>query len=461
MVDAPERRLKTGARILVIDDEEVVRKSLQEWLHWAGHRVEEAESGQAALDLLRDQKFDVMITDLKVPGMDGIEIMKQAHRIAPGLETIIMTAYGSVSSAVAAIREGAYDYVEKPFCPERVEILIDKILRQNQLQEENANLRERLEKTFTWRDIVGKSTRMQAIFTLIETVAPTTATVLIEGESGTGKEVVARAIWSASERSSAPFIAIDCASIPETLLASELFGHEKGAFTGALARKLGKFEYASGGTIFLDEVGNIPPSVQHYLLRILQEKEFSRIGGNEVVKVDARIIAATNKDLREEIRKGGFREDLYYRLNVVNIKVPPLRERQEDIPLLARHLMQKYCIEYKKEIITISDGALEALMRYPFPGNVRELENVIERSVIVCQGKSLTPENLPEHVLCHQGETVASTDSSPTTLKALERQHIARVLSYTKGNISQAAKILGVQRNTIKNKIREYGLTAG
>lgn len=453
--------MKTGARVLVIDDEEIVRDSLQEWLHWAGHHVEEAESGQAALDLLRQQTFDVMITDLKMPGMDGIEIMREAHKIAPSLETIIMTAYGSVSSAVAAIREGAFDYVEKPFCPERVEILIDKILRQNQLREENTNLRDRLEKTFTWRDIVGKSARMQAIIKLIETVAPTTATVMIEGESGTGKEVVARAIWSASDRSSEPFIAIDCASIPETLLASELFGHEKGAFTGALARKLGKFEYASGGTIFLDEVGNIPPNVQHYLLRILQEKEFSRIGGNEVVRVDVRVIAATNKDLREEIGKGGFREDLYYRLNVVNIKVPPLRERGEDIPLLSRHLLQKYCIEYKKEIISISDGALEVLMRHPFPGNVRELENIIERAVIVCQGEYLAPENLPEHVSCRQAETQVSIDGFPVTLEALEREHIARVLSYTKGNISQTAKILGVQRNTIKNKIREYRLAPG
>jgi len=452
--------LKTGARILVIDDEEIVRNSLQEWLNAAGHHVEEAESGAAALELLRHQTFDILITDLKMPDMDGIDVMEEAHKIAPGLETIIMTAYGTVASAVSAIREGAYDYVEKPFCPERVEILIDKILTQNRLREENINLRERLEKTFTWRDIVGKSARMQAIIKLIETVAPTSATVLIEGESGTGKEVVARAIWSASERSSGPFIAIDCASIPETLLASELFGHEKGSFTGALARKIGKFEYASGGTIFLDEVGNIPANVQHYLLRILQEKEFSRIGGNEVIRADVRVIAATNKDLREEIGKGNFREDLYYRLNVVSIRVPPLKERQEDIPLLARHLLQKYCIEYKKEILSISDTALEALMRYSFPGNVRELENVIERAVIVCQGTSLTPENLPEHLTCREAEALPAGAGSPMTLEALEREHIAHVLSRTKGNITQTAKILGVQRNTIKKKMREYGLVS-
>jgi len=452
--------MNAAARILVADDEEIVRESLREWLTGAGHRVEVAESGKAALALLRDRTFDVMITDLKMPSMDGIALIKEAHKIAPDLEAIIMTAYGSVSSAVAAIREGAYDYVEKPFCPERVEILIDKILRQNQLREEIINLRGRLEKTFTWRNIVGKSARMQAIIKLISTIAPTAATVLIEGESGTGKEVIARAIWSESDRSSAPFIAIDCASIPETLLASELFGHEKGAFTGALARKAGKFEHADGGTIFLDEVGNIPANVQHFLLRVLQEKEFSRIGGNDVIKVDVRIIAATNKNLQEEIRKGTFREDLYYRLNVVNIRIPPLRERNEDIPLLARHLLQKYCIEYRKDIPSISDQALEFLIKYPFPGNVRELENIIERAVIVCQGKSLVPESLPEHLSGYQSDAQAPADSSPVTLEELERQHIARVLTYTKGNISQAAKILGVQRNTIKSKIRQYDLAS-
>jgi DNA-binding NtrC family response regulator len=388
-----------------------------------------------------------------------VELMKRAKRIAPKLETIIVTAYGSVSSAITAIKEGAFDYVEKPFCPERIEILLDKIIRQNQLQEENVHLRERLEKTFQWRNIVGKSAQMQAVFRLIETVAPTAATVLIEGESGTGKDVIARAIWSASDRASAPFIPIDCASIPDTLLASELFGHEKGAFTGAIGRKLGKFEYANGGTIFLDEVGNISPNVQHYLLRVLQEKEFARVGGNEIIKVDVRLIAATNKELREEIKTGSFREDLYYRLNVVNIRLPALRDRKEDIPLLARHLLRKYCIEYKKEILSISEKALANLMAYPFPGNVRELENIIERAVIVCQGEELVAENLPEHILGYPTEAKASADGLiATTLDELEKQHIARVLEYTNGNISRAAQILGIQRNTIKSKIRQYQL---
>jgi DNA-binding NtrC family response regulator len=447
------------ARILVIDDEEIVRESLKDWLTAAGHCVESGENGHVALDYIRKQHYDVLITDLKMPGIDGIELMKQARQVSSELETIIITAYGSVMSAIAAIKEGAYDYIEKPFCPEKVEILIDKILKNNQLQEENRRLRERLEETFEWKNIVGKSGQMQSIFKLIKTIAATSATVLIEGESGTGKEVVSRAIWAASDRAAAPFIPVDCASVPETLLASELFGHEKGAFTGATSRKLGKFEHASGGTIFLDEVGNIPPNVQHYLLRVIQEKEFCRIGGNETVRVDVRVIAATNKQLKEEIESGRFREDLYYRLNVVNIKIPPLRERKEDIPLLARHLLEKCCIEHKKEIVSISDGALELLMSYSFPGNVRELENVIERAVIVCQGTTLVPENLPDHVACRQGIPAAVDDEFLMTLEELEKNHISRVLRYTRGNILQAAKILGIQRNTIKNKIKHYQLT--
>ncbi len=444
--------MKPRGRILLIDDEEVVRQSLCEWLNSVGYEAEAAGDGTNALELLREMNFDVLITDLKMPGMDGIELMKRAKRIAPKLETIIITAYGSVSSAISAIKEGAFDYVEKPFCPERVEILLDKIVKQNRLQEENINLRERLEGTFQWRNIVGKSAQMQALFRLIETVAPTAATVLIEGESGTGKDVIA------SDRANRPFIPIDCASIPETLLASELFGHEKGAFTGAFSRKLGKFEYANGGTIFLDEIGNISPSVQHYLLRVLQEKEFARVGGNEIINVDVRVIAATNRELKEEIKTGRFREDLYYRLNVVNIKLPPLRDRREDIPLLARHLLRKYCIEYKKGILAISDQALDRLMAHLFPGNVRELENVIERAVIVCQGETLMAENLPEHVVGRQEEAKAGADGRLTTLEEVEKQHIARVLGYTKGNISRAAQILGVQRNTIKNKIKQHQL---
>ena len=450
--------MRTRGKILLVDDEEIVRQSMRDWLTAAGYEVAAVEDGVAALDLLRNTNFDVLITDLKMPGMDGLELMKRAKRIAPKLETIIITAYGSISSAISAIREGAFDYIEKPFCPERVEILLDKILKQSQLQEENIHLRERLEKTFQWRNIVGKSAQMQSVFRLIETIAPTTATVLIEGESGTGKDIIARAIWSASDRANKPFIPIDCASIPESLLASELFGHERGAFTGAVSKKLGKFEYANGGTIFLDEVGNISPGVQHYLLRILQEKEFTRIGGNESISVDVRVIAATNKQLKEEIKAGRFREDLYYRLNVVNIKLPPLRERREDIPLLAKHFLKKYCIEYKKEINSISDHALDYLMAYPFPGNVRELENIIERAVIVCQGETLRAENLPEHITGQQKEIQAATGDRLTTLEELEKEHIARVLKHTRGNISQAAQILGVQRNTIKNKIKRYGL---
>ena len=443
----------------MIDDEEIVRESLKDWLTAAGHDVESGENGNVALDFLRKKHYDMLITDLKMPGIDGIELMKQARQVSSELETIIITAYGSVMSAIAAIKEGAYDYIEKPFCPEKVEILIDKILKKNQLQEENRRLRERLEKTFEWKNMVGKSAQMQGIIKLIKVIAATSATVLIEGESGTGKEVVSRAVWAASDRAAAPFIPIDCASVPETLLASELFGHEKGAFTGATSRKIGKFEHAHGGTIFLDEVGNIPPNVQHYLLRVLQEKEFCRIGGNEIVKVDVRVIAATNKQLNEEIENGRFREDLYYRLNVVNIKIPPLRERKEDIPLLARHLLERCCIEHKKEIVSISDGALELLMSYSFPGNVRELENVIERAVIVCQGTTLIPENLPDHVTCKQGVSATVDDVFLTTLEELEKHHISRVLTYTRGNILQAAKILGIQRNTIKNKIKHYQLT--
>jgi len=438
-------------KILVVDDEAIVRESLGDWLKDADYQVFTAESGQEALRVIEREKPVIMIADLVMPGMDGIELMKRAKARQPGIEVIIITAYASIPTAITAMKEGAYDYIEKPFCPERAELLVKKLAEHQELIEENLSLRQRLEDRYHFENIITKSPKMQRLIELIKVVGKSNATVLITGESGTGKELVARAIHSQSSRHNKPFIAVSCAALPESLLESELFGHEKGSFTGAYTQKKGKFEFANGGTIFLDEVGEMSANIQVHLLRVLEEKEFTRVGGNEPIRVDLRVISATNKDLRKAIEKQEFREDLYYRLNVVNIELPHLRERKEDIPLLAEHFLNKFTAENRKEVTGFSPDAMEFLLDYDWPGNVRELENAIERAVILTKDSLITVADLPQENL-----SLVRLASTGKNLKEVEKNHVLNVLRKTGGNYSEAARILGISRMTLYNKAKEY-----
>ncbi len=442
------------AKILVVDDEAIVRESLGDWLRDAGYHVLTAEDGAAALEVVEREKPGIMIADLVMPGMDGIELMKRAKALLPGIEVIIITAYASIPTAIAAMKEGAYDYIEKPFCPERTELLVEKLSQYRALVEENVSLRQKLEGQYRFENIIAKSSKMQRLIELIKVVGKSNATVLITGESGTGKELVARAIHSQSHRHSKPFIAVSCAALPESLLESELFGHEKGSFTGAYTQKKGKFEFANGGTLFLDEIGEMSANTQVHLLRVLEEKEFARVGGNEPIKADVRVISATNKDLRKAIEDGEFREDLYYRLNVVNIELPPLRERKEDIPLLAEHFLDTFALENGKEIKGFTSDALQFLLDHDWPGNVRELENAVERAVILAGDNLITVADMPQ-----RGVVPASATTTGKCLKEVEKEHILAVLRRTSENYSETARILGITRMTLYRKAKEYGLT--
>lgn len=439
-------------KILVVDDEAIVRESLGDWLKDADYQVFTAESGHEALKVIEREKPVIMIADLVMPGMDGIELMKRAKARQPRIEVIIITAYASIPTAITAMKEGAYDYIEKPFCPERTELLVKKLAEHQELIEENLTLRQRLEDRYHFENIITKSPKMQRLIELIKIVGKSNATVLITGESGTGKELVARAIQSQSSRHNKPFITISCAALPESLLESELFGHEKGSFTGAYTQKKGKFEFANGGTIFLDEIGEMSANIQVHLLRVLEEKEFTRVGGNEPIRVDVRVISATNKDLRKAIEKQEFREDLYYRLNVVNIELPPLRERKEDVPLLAEHFLNKFAADNRKEVTGFSPDAMEFLLGYDWPGNVRELENAIERAVILAKDSIITVADLPQENL-----SLVRLASTGKNLKEVEKNHVLNVLRKAGGNYSEAARILGISRMTLYNKAKEYG----
>lgn len=445
--------MKTTAKILVVDDEPIVRESLRDWLSDASYQVFTAENGPQALEIIERERVGILIADLVMPGMDGIELMKRAKACLPQIEVVIMTAYGSVPTAIAAMKEGAYDYIEKPFCPERVESLLERLVEHQGLVEENLSLRQKLEERYRFENIVAKSNKMQKIIELIKLVAKSNATVLITGESGTGKELVARALHSQNHRRGKPFVAVSCAALPESLLESELFGHERGAFTGAYAQKKGKFEFANRGTLFLDEIGEMSANIQVHLLRVLEEKAFTRVGGNEEIKVDVRIISATNKDLKGAIARGAFREDLYYRLNVVTIELPPLRDRKEDIPLLAQHFLHKFAQENQKAVTEFSLEAQEFLLSYDWPGNVRELENAVERAVILAKNSLIDVADLP-----HPSSSPAEAVPLGKSLRELEREHIRRVLQEAGGNYSQASRVLGISRMTLYNKARDYGL---
>ena len=445
--------MKTQAKILIVDDEAIVRDSLRDWLSDAGHYVLTAENGSQALEIIQKEKPALTIADLVMPGMDGIELMKRTKELAVDTEFIIITAYGSIPTAVAAVRQGAYDYIEKPFSPERVELLIEKLAERKRLVEENISLRQKLEERYCFENIVTKSPKMRQIIELIGVVAKSNTTVLITGESGTGKELVARAIHSRSRRRDRPFVAVSCAALPESLLSSELFGHEKGAFTGAHIQRKGKIEFANRGTLFLDEIGEMSANIQVHLLRVLEEKEFARVGGNELVRADVRIISATNKDLKQAVANRQFREDLYYRLNVVNIDLPPLRERREDILLLARHFLEKFARENQKRLSGLSREVNDFLLKYQWPGNVRELENTIERAVILAKGRYINIDSLLQRAST-SGESILPG----TSLKEVEKSHIMGVLNQTSGNYTEAAHVLGISRATLYHKVKAYGL---
>lgn len=440
-------------KVLVADDEAIIRESLCDWLSDAGHQVLTAEDGSRALEIIKKERPGIAVVDLVMPGMDGIELLKRAKEISPGIEVIVVTAYASIPTAIAAMKEGAYDYVEKPFSPERVELLIKKLVEHQRLVAENISLHEKLDERYRFEDIITKSPKMQQVIELTKVVAKSNATVLITGESGTGKELVARAIHSQSYRKDKPFVPVSCAALPESLLESELFGHEKGAFTGAHVQRKGKIEFANRGTLFLDEVGEMSANIQVHLLRVLEEKEFTRVGGNELIKVDVRVVSATNRDMKKAVASRQFREDLYYRLNVVTIDLPPLRERREDIPLLAEYFLKKFAVENQKEVSGFSPEVTDFLLKYQWPGNIRELENTVERAVILTKNSEIQLDDLLQ-----KNSPLVGTASSGRTLKEVERNHIINILNETGGNYGKAARILGVSRATVYNKARAYGL---
>jgi len=444
--------MRKRIKILIVDDEDIIRESLRDWLENAGYKVVIAGSGEEALRIIKQKKIKIMLADLVMPGIDGIELMKEARKIVPTISTVIITAYGSIQTAISAIKEGAYDYIEKPFCPEKVELLIKNLMEHQDLIEENISLRRRIEDRYNFEGIIAKSPKMLKIFELIKTVAPTSATVLIIGKTGTGKEIIARAIHHQSQRRNKPFIATSCAALPESLLESELFGHEKGSFTGAVETKKGKFEAGDKGTLFLDEIGEINANTQIHLLRALEEKKITRVGSNEEIDVDVRVIAATNKNLKTMIKYEKFREDLYYRLNVVTIDLPPLKDRGEDILPLAEHFLKKFAGENNKSIKNFSPEVVEFMLNYSWPGNVRELENMVERGVILSKNKTITLAEVPQDI-------IHPTPAEGKTIEVVERNHIINVLEETKGNISKTADILGIRRMTLYNKLKKYNYT--
>ncbi len=449
-------KISPPGKVLVVDDEVIMRESLSCWLKENGMEVSTAESGTQALREITDQVFNVMLVDMKMPGMDGIQFLHEAKKLQPQTPVIIMTAYASVDTAVEAMKQGAYDYITKPFNPDEIIMIIKKILEHQNLLQENIYLRLQLKKQYDYQNIISKNHQMQKIFSLIDIIADSRATVLIMGDSGTGKELIAKAIHYNSSRESQPFISVSCATLPESLLESELFGHEKGAFTDAKTSKKGKFELADKGTLFLDEIGDISPKVQASLLRVLQEREFMKVGGEKYIMVDVRVISATNRDLWKAVQEGRFREDLYYRLNIITINLPPLRERKEDIPLLVEHFITKSNIENARKVEGISKEALDLLINYNWPGNIRELENIIERAVLINQSGIITPADLPsDKVLPHHAP---GTLTEVGTLQEAERKHIQRTLEKNNWNITKTAEMLKIDRTTLYAKIKKFRL---
>lgn len=453
--------------LLVVDDEQSMREFLEIMLVQDGYEVTTAANGEEGFQLYRKKMPDLVLTDVRMPGMNGLDLIKEIHALDPTVPVIAITAYACADDAIRAVRAGAYDYLSKPFQIDELRLIIRNALEVTKLRRENRDLRRSLEGRHTFGEIIGKSPQMVEVFDLIARVAPSKANVLIFGESGTGKELVARAIHAMSPRADKPFVVINCTTIPETLLESEMFGYTKGSFTGAVGNKMGLVETAQGGTLFLDEIGDISLSVQAKLLRFLQEREFRRLGGTDDKKIDVRVIAATNRKLEKEMERGAFREDLYYRLNVIRISLPPLREREKDIPLLAEHFMKKFAAEQGKHIRKISSLAMQILTNYNYPGNVRELENIIERCVTLEQSDQLTADNLPSKLVemsSNPPSLFGDMDIPPDgidlnrTMDNIERKLILRALEMTGGNRSRAASLLGISFRSLRYRLMKLGM---
>ncbi len=451
-------------RILIVDDDAGHLKSLGTVIRSWGYRVETAEDGREAVERVKDAPVDLILMDVRMTAMSGIEALDHIKAYNPAIPIIIMTAYSSVESAVEALKGGAYDYLIKPFDFDVLKLSIERACEHAGLKAENENLRARLQEDFDRPDIIGKSAPMKALMDMLAMVAPSEATVLISGESGTGKELIARSLHDNSSRKDHPLVTVNCAALAESLLESELFGHEKGAFTGADRRREGRFKQADGGTIFLDEIGETSARMQAKLLRVLQEKEIQRVGSETVMQVDVRVVAATNRDLEEDVAAGRFREDLFYRLNVMHLPIPPLRERKEDIPLLAQHFLAQYARRNRKTVKGFAPLAMDMLLKYDWPGNVRELENAIERAVILLSGEHVTDKHLPLRVVRrHPGHAPAEVAAPPATdgtrtLEDLEKAAIVATLAATDGNKSETARRLGISRKTLHNKLKAYEL---
>jgi DNA-binding NtrC family response regulator len=451
------------ANILIVEDEPRMRRLLEISLGEDGHSVHSAGDAESGVIYLRREPVDLVLTDLKLPGMNGLEFLHEGKRLNPVMPFIVMTAYGSVETAVDAMKAGASDYVLKPFTMAEMKLVINKELDVQQVRDENVRLKEALGQRYHFQNIVGRSKKMHEVLALVERVAPTNSTVLIGGESGVGKDLIARAIHQNSRRSSGPFIKINSTAIPDTLFESELFGFERGAFTGALASKPGKFELADKGTLFLDEIGDVPATIQVKLLRVLQEREFERLGGTKTLKVDIRMIAATNRDLRAALEEGTFREDLYYRLNVVPIDIPPLREHKEDIPDLVNHFLARFAADSEKEIEGITPAAVSALMEYHWPGNIRQLENSVERAVALSSGRMIDVGDIHLDTTHGKSGATATTSSDQflpagVTLEQWEDNMIREALRRANGNKSQAARLLGLSRNALRYRLDKLGV---
>jgi two-component system response regulator AtoC len=442
--------------ILIIEDEKLMRVTIEDSLKASGYGVIACENGADGLAVFKDGPCDVVVTDIRLPDKNGLEILREVNALSD-VPVIVMTAFGTIKDAVEAMKLGAFDYITKPFSLDEFRMLIERALEMKRLREDNIRLRKDINRYFCFPNIIGESAVMKKVFSLIEKVAASDSTVLILGESGTGKELVATTIHYQSPRKDKPLIKINCAALPETLIESELFGHEKGAFTGAIRRKPGRFELANNGTIFLDEIGDMPLSTQTRLLRVIQEKTFERVGGTETLKIDVRVITATNRNLEEEIKAGRFREDLYYRLNVIPVVIPPLRERREDIPALVDFVLSK-CRNRTAKTVRFSKDAMTALLQYDYPGNVRELENIVERGAALAASDVIEKDDLPS-VIFKKSESNGSVSLAEVAAGA-EKEHIIRMLAVAQGNKTKAAEMLGISRKTLWEKMNSYGLKA-
>jgi two-component system response regulator HydG len=447
-----------SANILVVDDEQVMRDSCRQILEKEGYKVRLTDDGAEGLSAFKEESFHAVILDIRLPGMNGMEVLAQIKEESPETPVIIITGYASIESAVESIKHGAFEYLAKPFTPEELRVSVSKAIKSRRRYFESLYLHQELKRQSEFDMVVGISEGMKKVMDIVNQVSPADSTVLIIGESGTGKELIAKEIHNHSLRKSAPFVVVDCGALVETLFESELFGHVKGSFTGAYVTKHGRFEVANGGTIFLDEIGHISLNIQAKLLRVIQEREVTRIGSSKSIKVDVRILAATNEDLSQCVKEGRFREDLFYRLSVVPLHIPPLRERKEDIPLLVNHFLYKYNRRAKKQIVSINRDVLRALTQYDWPGNIRELENTIERAVVLSKGDKIELDSLIYHGISSRPSLLSPNDGRYKNLEEVESEYIRTILQAHHGNRSQTAKILGIDRKTLLNKIKKYDL---